>query len=158
MKLLSSATFKLILWVNILSVFPAYAGDADRYISDALEATDRRNCPKAFSLLDSAIKKTPDDYPVYLVTGAIYVRCGKIKESVHYYSKAISLAKHATVQNQYTKSDIAVAYRAIGSYANAISYGKEAAILFDKAGDTNQVEKMDMLITDLESRKIVGQL
>ena len=158
MKLLASITVKGVLLAYILSVFPANASDADADISDALEATDKRNCSKAFSLLENARKKTPNDYSVYLVTGAIYVRCGKLKQSMQFYSKAISLAKHVSVQNQYTKSDIAVAYRAIGSNANAISYGKEAAILFDKAGNTSQVEKIDMLINDLESRKIVGQL
>lgn len=158
MKFLSPAPFKVILLAYILSVFPAYASDADADVNKALEATDSRSCAKAFALLDRAITKAPKDYQVYMTTGAIYVRCGKRQQSMQYYAKGISLAKHETLQNQYTKSDIAVAYRAIGSYANAISYGKEAAKLSEKAGDEIQVERMDILISDLESRKTVGQL
>lgn len=143
---------KCILIAYFLSVFPAIAGDADVYINRALDATDKGNCPKAFSLLKSALDKTPHDYHVYMDTGAIYIRCNKQNKSKQFYAKAISLAKHESLQNQYTKSDIAVASRAIGDNINAIIYGKEAKKLFAKAGDTNQVERMDMLISDLKGR------
>jgi tetratricopeptide (TPR) repeat protein len=158
MKILTTVAFKGIVLAYILSVLPAYASEADGDISKALAATDKRSCIKAFSLLDSAMKKTPNDYQVFMRTGAIYVRCGKRQQSMQYYVKGISLAKHETLQSLYIKGDIAVAYRAIGSYANAISYGKEAAKLSKKAGDEIQVTRMEILIADLESRKIVGQL
>jgi len=138
--------------IYFLSVFPANAGDTEADISKALDATDKGRCSKAFSILESARNKTPNDYQVYMETGAIYIRCNEQKESKQFYAKAIALAKHETVQNQYTKSDIAVAYRAIGDYANAIIYGKEAKKMFVKAGDTNQVERMDILISDLQSK------
>jgi len=151
-KLENMRISKCILMTYFLSVFPANAGDTEADISKALDATDKGRCSKAFSILESARNKTPNDYQVYMETGAIYIRCNEQKESKQFYAKAIALAKHETVQNQYTKSDIAVAYRAIGDYANAIIYGKEAKKMFVKAGDTNQVERMDILISDLQSK------
>jgi len=130
----------------------AYAGDAKSEIGDAMEATDKGLCHKAFALLERAQKKAPDDYQVYMSSGAIYTRCAKPAQSRQYYEKAIALAKHLKVQNQYTKSDIAIAYRALGNNAYAINYGKQAKKLFSDAGDDSQVENMDMLISDLKGR------
>jgi len=141
-----------ILATTPLSVSKANAGNADTELSQAVDAAEQGNCPKAFSLLAKAERKTPDDYRVYFVTGMTHLRCGEPKQAKPYLEKGINLARHMAVQDRYTKGDIATSYASLGNFAKAKIYGEEALKLFNEAGDANRANKMKTFLLAIQNR------
>lgn len=148
-------TLKYILLALAFFYQPAQAKDAsdsNRYVSEGIDAAEQGNCHRAYSLFEKAMEKSSNDYQVYFVTGMTYMRCGESKKAKPYLERAITLAKQLTVQNKYSRGDIAVAYATLGDYGNARKYGEEAIKLFIAAGDTNRANKMKAFLSSLQSQ------
>ncbi len=141
-----------VLTASLFTISESNAAESNNYISEAIDAAQHGNCAKAFTLLDRAKAKAPDDYRVYYVAGMTYLRCGKTAQGKSYLEKGIGLAGRMAVQDKYTKGNIAVAYASLGNYPRARLYAEEAKKLFSDAGDSTEVDKMNAFLLNISNQ------